>query len=430
MANYNKSFNFKNGLQVDDDNFIINSNGLVGIGTTIPTQILDVGGNVRVSGELNVVNINATNIQASGISTFNIVNVGITSITSGIITAISGIITYYGDGSKLINIPASQWLLSSSKLYTTLNVGIGTTNPVFNFQVGSNPLIYSTGIGINSSGNVYSNGIVTAVSFSGSGSNLFSLNASNISSGTISTAYFPQNIGVSGTITASNFIGSFSGTATTALNLSPTNIITANRLNVGLASVGVATVGIVTVTNAIHLIGNNSKIGIGTTNSQVRLDIIGGSRFGGVLERVSAATTYLSGSRLVLELDCQQSTTYTYTIPTAANIGIVSFKNMLSQSGIPNGTTITVLFTQNALGTGNTTASTGIGTNITIIGYENGVPIAGVSKRALVANENPVTLSVRGGDVDFVSFFIYYNGSLNTSPFSYDVYATKNGNFR
>ena len=34
MANINKSFNFRNGIQVDDDNFIVNANGLVGTATT------------------------------------------------------------------------------------------------------------------------------------------------------------------------------------------------------------------------------------------------------------------------------------------------------------------------------------------------------------------------------------------------------------
>ena len=32
MANINKSFNFRNGVQVDEDNFLVNSLGLVGIG--------------------------------------------------------------------------------------------------------------------------------------------------------------------------------------------------------------------------------------------------------------------------------------------------------------------------------------------------------------------------------------------------------------
>ena len=38
MSNYNKSFNFRNGVQVDDSNFIVNATGLVGIGTTVPQK--------------------------------------------------------------------------------------------------------------------------------------------------------------------------------------------------------------------------------------------------------------------------------------------------------------------------------------------------------------------------------------------------------
>ena len=50
MANYRKSFNFRNGVQVDNDNFIVNANGLVGIGTLIPSESLDVIGNARIVG--------------------------------------------------------------------------------------------------------------------------------------------------------------------------------------------------------------------------------------------------------------------------------------------------------------------------------------------------------------------------------------------
>ena len=52
MAQYNKSFNFKNGLQVDNDNFIINASGLVGIGSTIPSAHLDVVGSIVNTGEI------------------------------------------------------------------------------------------------------------------------------------------------------------------------------------------------------------------------------------------------------------------------------------------------------------------------------------------------------------------------------------------
>ena len=53
MANIKKSFSFRNGVQVDDDNFLVNPTGLVGIGTTVPTEALDVRGKVKVIGEVN-----------------------------------------------------------------------------------------------------------------------------------------------------------------------------------------------------------------------------------------------------------------------------------------------------------------------------------------------------------------------------------------
>ena len=53
MANIKKSFSFRNGVQVDDDNFLVNQTGLVGIGTTVPTEALDVRGKVKVIGEVN-----------------------------------------------------------------------------------------------------------------------------------------------------------------------------------------------------------------------------------------------------------------------------------------------------------------------------------------------------------------------------------------
>ena len=40
MANIKKNFNFRNGVQVDDDNLLVTSTGLVGIGTTIPSEAL------------------------------------------------------------------------------------------------------------------------------------------------------------------------------------------------------------------------------------------------------------------------------------------------------------------------------------------------------------------------------------------------------
>ena len=46
-TNYKTIINFRDGIQVDTDDLISN-NGLVGIGSTIPRQQLDVRGNVIV----------------------------------------------------------------------------------------------------------------------------------------------------------------------------------------------------------------------------------------------------------------------------------------------------------------------------------------------------------------------------------------------
>ena len=154
------------------------------------------------------------------------------------------------------------------------------------------------------------------------------------------------------------------------------------------------------------------------------------SKFRGVIETVSTGSTYdLGGGRVVLELDVRNATTYTHSLSNGS-VGIVSFKNMPADTGVSNGTTITVIFTQNATGTANTTAATGIGTNCFVIGFEDGATVAGISTRALVGTATTVTLSTTASDRDFVSFFVHYTGGTNTVASSYQVYATKNGGFR
>ena len=136
MANYNKSFNFRNGVQVDNDNFIVNANGLVGIGTSIPREFLDVYGTAKVTGL-----VTTTNLAVSGISTFyNDVKVG-SAITLSPSTGAVSATTFYGSAVGLTNIYAiavDGWYISSG-VSTTSKVGIGTTNPEYSFQVGQNP---------------------------------------------------------------------------------------------------------------------------------------------------------------------------------------------------------------------------------------------------------------------------------------------------
>ena len=154
------------------------------------------------------------------------------------------------------------------------------------------------------------------------------------------------------------------------------------------------------------------------------------NKFRGVVETVSTGATFdLGDGNIILELDVRNATTYTHDL-TNGSVGIVSFKNMPADTGVSNGTTITVIFTQNSAGTANTTAATGIGTNITVIGFEDGATVAGISTRALVGSATTVTLSTTASDRDFVSFFVHYTGGTNTTASSYQVYATKNGGFR
>ena len=58
MANIKKNFNFRNGVQVDDDNLLVTTTGLVGIGTTVPAEALDVRGNAVISGFTSITTAN------------------------------------------------------------------------------------------------------------------------------------------------------------------------------------------------------------------------------------------------------------------------------------------------------------------------------------------------------------------------------------
>ena len=166
MSNYNKSYNFTNGLQVDDSNFVVTANGLVGIGTTVPQKTLDVRGNTQINGGLTATNLNVTGIVTVG--------AGITlDATSGIITATK----FVGDASGLTNIVAISTvglIANAGSLSTTAKLGIGSLTPTkqldvigdseFNGDVNISDIL-TTGKGVRiTSGGMNAAGVVTATS--------------------------------------------------------------------------------------------------------------------------------------------------------------------------------------------------------------------------------------------------------------------------
>jgi len=219
MANIRKSFNFRNGLAVDDDDLIVRGS-LVGIGTSVPSEVLDVRGNLKIVGTTTT-----RDFFAIGIATVNELTIAGTAITmnsSGIITAKE----FYGNGATLLNLPTSQWQdvdvgLGFTSIYAVGNVGIATRDPRFVLQVGQANLWQAgiagkSGVGINSQGDIVSSGIFTAFSFVGFGSYLQLIDADNIDLGTLSNDRlpiinndrFPTNLNISGIVTAG---GKFKG---------------------------------------------------------------------------------------------------------------------------------------------------------------------------------------------------------------------------
>ena len=173
MANIKKNFNFRNGVQVDDANLLVTDTGLVGIGTTIPNEALDIRGNVVVTGFTSTT---TAQIGVLTVTTFvpnQITGAGL-SVFSGIVTAQgAGILTYFGDARNLQGMPTSQWEdkdvgLGFTSIYNTGgNVGVGTEDPRSTFQVGNNVDAGEKGVGISSVGNINMTGILTATSLVG-----------------------------------------------------------------------------------------------------------------------------------------------------------------------------------------------------------------------------------------------------------------------
>jgi len=210
MANYRKSFNFRNGVQVDNDNFIVNANGLVGIGTSIPTEFLDVRGTAKVSGIVSTTDLFVTeDVFVSGASTVTILDATSLNAT-GVVTAQQ----FIGDGSLLsgvVAIAVTGWTITTAGISTLINVGLGTTNPATLLQVGDDPTSATYGVGIDSTGQGNFTGIVTASSFQSTGIITGSSILASGFSTFFSSVQITGDLNVSGVATAASFVGDLTG---------------------------------------------------------------------------------------------------------------------------------------------------------------------------------------------------------------------------
>ena len=272
MANIRKSFNFRNGVQVDNDNFVVNPNGLVGIGTSTPTEAIDALGNAKISG----LTTTGTLGVAQTATFYDDVSIGSVNID-----AISGIVTatkFAGDASGLTGIVAistTGWIAQGVGIHTFKSVGIGTTNPEYYLQVGENP-VSGVGVGITDGG-IRASGVITATTFKGA----FDGDVTGVTNGIAATATkleTARDFSISGDVSSStiSFDGtgnvSFASTLSSSFSANTSGIITASKF-VGVVTATEAGITTATITNA-NL--TNADVGIGTFDD-LRIDKTAGA---------------------------------------------------------------------------------------------------------------------------------------------------------
>ncbi len=388
MANYRKSFNFRNGVQVDNDNFIVNANGLVGIGTSIPTEFLDVRGTAKVSGIVSTADLFVTeDVFVSGASTVTVLDATSLNAT-GIVTAQQ----FIGDGSLLsgvVAIAVTGWTITTTGISTLINVGLGTTNPATLLQVGDDPTSATYGVGIDSTGQGNFTGIVTASSFQSTGiitgSNLFASNNVTATTfigdltGEVNAAKFDTNstgivvsgiatftddaqitaggLTVTGVTTSTSFDGNITGNVTGNVVGNITGDVIGdvtgdltgevNAAKFDTNSTGIVVSGIATFTDDAQITAGGLTV-TGVTTSTSFVGNITGNVTGNVAGDVTGNVTgYLSG--------VAQTAGFAGTSFALAGIPEITVGNIVGSSA-----TVTALVVDNKLGIGSDTPASDI----------------------------------------------------------------------
>ena len=292
MAKYTsgRQKNLKIGISSYSENLTsLEVIGKVGIGTTNATSKLWVDGDGYFTGILTANrifssqygefvggSISGTNLVGTSLSISGISTLGTVQISSGIVTATSGVVTYYGDGSKLSGVSAQSGIFVADE-GSVLGSGVTTLN----FS-GPNVTVLATtnGIGTVTVADYVSNaGLATYVK-GGLAGNILYQSAENI------TAFLTN--GSLGTILQSNGSGNFPSWVSAAppdaisgLTVRDETTVVGNPNSISTFSfvgenvTATASAGIATITLSSNIVGTALSIsGISTfTNGPV---LIGG----------------------------------------------------------------------------------------------------------------------------------------------------------
>jgi len=218
------------GVTIRDEGTVVGSAASVSslnfVGSNIVATASGIGATITIAD-----NLVGTALSISGISTL-----GTVKISSGIITATSGVVTYYGDGSGLSRISAvsagiATYATSAGIATYATNAGIATSVIGGIASVTSLNVSGISTLGILTVGNVYSTGIITATQFVGS------------FSGNVTTATYATNAGVA-TYATSAGIATYAtnaGVATYATNAGVATYATNAGIATYATSAGIAT---------------------------------------------------------------------------------------------------------------------------------------------------------------------------------------------
>jgi len=317
-------------LNVGTGGTVITTTGIgsVGIGTTNPTQNLDINGGLRLTGALydgsnlkgnsgQILKSTGSAVQWIDANTTNVGSANSIAITSDN-TNLSRYLTFVSSTSNNNVVYADSDLVYNP---SSNSLGIGTTNPLQKLHVFGNLLVAagsSTGQHITQNAYELNNG---TLSWEGTAGQLFSItnnltsgsifSVNDVSgipsidvdaSGTISLGAYGGNIGVgttnaiskltvqgnvlvSGIVTATSFRGDGSqltgvtGTQVVSQPFTSTPVYPILASNAGVSSVGIAT----TNPNSLVFIPSTGNLGIGSTTPTSKLTVQGDGNFSGIV---------------------------------------------------------------------------------------------------------------------------------------------------